>query len=403
LFQRLVNLFKRLPWLGWVLWVAFCILAVARTTPRRFGSTLDVYLAAAGNFWNERQIYDLKTIDNYLYWPISLVPLRPLLGIDHVASAVILTVVSALVLSFASIALMRALSPPEQRANALPIAGILLLVNISAAWFNFKYVQAQIIMTAGMMLACSAMIRERWRWASFWLFVSVVMKPLSIVMILLSFVLQPRMRIGLIVVLVLGFALPFAFVDAGYLIGQYQAWLNKLWLLSSAKPADWSAQADFASMLDSLGIVLPSLLSLAIRLAGALGTLFLAWRVTKTEGSIASALAVSLLSCCYITLFGPRNENISFLVITPFLTALALILIVRRTEDPRGWLLVAVTLILGTHWTEEFDRVVKPALVCGLYSWMAWLTLTPGRWRELVMNGRPFPLTQPTSAEKAID
>ena len=34
----------------------------------------------------------------------------------------------------------------------LTAAGILLLINIPAAWFNFKYIQAQILMTSGMIL-----------------------------------------------------------------------------------------------------------------------------------------------------------------------------------------------------------------------------------------------------------
>ena len=379
-----IGFFKRFQWFGWNLWVAFCILVFYRIPLRRFGHTLSVYLDAADNFWNERQIYDLTTIGDYLYWPISLVPLRPLLGLDQVVSAGVLTLLSALVLSWASIALMRALSPPEQYENAAPLAGVLLMINISAAWFNFKYVQAQVLMTAGMLLACAAMMRGHRHWASFWLFISVVVKPLSLVMILLYIAVQPRMRIGLIMAVVLGLALPFAFVDAGYMAGQYEAWIKKLWLLSTARPVEWEAQADFASMLDSLRIQLPPLLALAIRLAAALGTLAIAWRITKVEGSKTAALAIALMSACYITLFGPRNEYLSFLVLTPFLTGLALLLITRRMEDLRGWLLIAVVLIVGTHWSEEFDRVVKPALVCAVYGWMIWLTLQSGRWRELI-------------------
>jgi len=386
LFDLVVDLFKRLPWLGWAFWAAFCILAVARVPLRRFGPGLSIYLEAANKFWNERQIYDLTTIGEYLYWPISLVPLRPLLAADQVVSAGVLTVLFALVLTWASIALMRALVPPEQYANAVPLAGILLMINISAVWFNFKYVQAQVLMTAGMMLACAAMIRKERHWASFWLFISAAVKPLSLVMILLYIALQPRMRMGLVLVVVMCLALPFAFVDAGYLAGQYEAWIKKLWLLNTARPVDWEAQADFASMLDSLHIQLPPLVALAIRLAAALGTLALAWRVTKVEGSKASALAIVLLSGCYITLFSPRNEYLSFLVLTPFLTGLALLLITRHAADLRGWLLITVVLIVGTHWSEESDRVVKPALVCAVYGWMIWLTLTPGRWRKLVAD-----------------
>ena len=96
------------------------------------------------------------------------------------------------------------------------------------------------------------------------------------------------------------------------------------------------------------------------------------------------AIGVILLSACYITLFGPRNEFLSFLVLTPPLTALALVMLVRDTRDQRGWLLIAAALVIGFHWSLEIDRVLKPLLTFIVLGWLIRLTLVPERWVTLL-------------------
>lgn len=379
-------LFERFPWLGWAGWLVFCLVALARTHPRRFGATFEVYLDYAHKFFAADPIYDPARIDAYLYWPISLVILRPFLSIDLVVAAMIALALSAALLSFASLRLMQALLPKGSKADAVALAGILLLVNIPAAWFNFKQVQAQIAMTAGMMLAAAAMMRPRPVAASLWLFVSAVIKPLSIVMILLCGALRPRMRLTLFACVAAGLLVPFAFVESGYLIEQYRAWITKLSHMSDVKPTEWPYQADFATMLDTVGITLPGTIATAIRLGAAVGTLALAWRISKIGGRTIFPLAVLILSGCYITLFGPRNEFLSFLVLTPALAALAMLLIARDVTDRRAWLLILACLALGFWWSLAIDRALKPAIVTAIYVWLIWLTLQPHRWRNLIAD-----------------
>ncbi|MGZ3309303.1 MAG: hypothetical protein ACXU8R_12360 [Xanthobacteraceae bacterium] len=55
------------------------------------------------------------------------------------------------------------LSANWRSTDALALAGVVLLVNIPAAWFNFKGVQAKVPMTAAMMAACPAITGSRWR------------------------------------------------------------------------------------------------------------------------------------------------------------------------------------------------------------------------------------------------
>jgi len=388
LLRFVAEFFRRFPWLGCVAWLAFCALWIAQVHPRRFGSTLFIYLDRAQAFWDHEPIYLLDSIGNYLYWPVSLMPLLPVLWLDEITAAIILTVLSVAILSWASIRLVHALCGPGHRHDAVKIAGVLLLINVPAVWFNIKYVQAQIPMTAGMMLACAAMMESRWRAGSAWLFFSAAVKPLSVVMILLSGALWPKMRLGLLLAVVLALGLPFALADAHYMVGEYRHWIEKLSMVGKAMPADWDAQVDFMTMLDSLHIRLPLALALAIRLIGAFVTLGLAWRLARNEGTRAGIFASAMVTGCYLTLFGPRNEYLSFLVLTPFLAGLGLLLILRYAEDRWGWWLILATLALGMHWAIPIDRVMKPAIVCFLYGWMLVLARTPGRWRKLIDGER---------------
>ena len=381
------------PWVGWAAWIVFCISILVQTGPKRFGSTFSVYLDYAGRLWNRQPLYDATTLDGFNYWPSSLLIYIPVLRLDPVVAGWIMITFAMGVFTFACVKLLDVLLPEERPLSAVSAAGILLLINIPAAWFNFKYIQAQILMTSGMMLGAAAMIRGRWLLASLWIFLAAVMKPLAIVMLLLCGAVQPRMRLALIGALIAGFLLPFAVVEWSYMAEQYRAWVAKLSFMAHVMPRDWPYQADFQTMLDSVGIVVPPGVATVVRFVAAFGTLALAWRISKIRGRTIFPLAVLLLSGCYITLFGPRNEYLSFFVLTPGLTALAFVLFGRNAQDLRGWLLIGAVLVLGFSVSFPVDRVTKPFVVTLVYAWLIWLTLKPQRWRELL--GEPAAAKSP--------
>jgi hypothetical protein len=101
-----------------------------------------------------------------------------------VAAASIL-IVSALALSWALSSLCGLFPKGSRGIDPTMAAGILLLINIPMDWYNFKSVQAQIIMTGAILLAAAAMMRGRWSLASPWLFVAIVTKPIAVVMVLI--------------------------------------------------------------------------------------------------------------------------------------------------------------------------------------------------------------------------
>jgi hypothetical protein len=303
-----------------------------------------------------------------------------------VTAAALAMLLGAAFFTWACTMLTVALLPRDRRLiDLIALAGVPLLINIPAAWLNFKGVQAQVPMTAAMMAACAAMIDARWRVASFWLFVAIAMKPLAIVMVLLCGALVREMRLPLVGAVAAAILVPFAFLEWSYLAAQYQAMALKLWHIATAPPAQWIYQADFSTMMRGLGVPLPAGVALGIRIAAALGTLALAWRVKRDGGTKNFAFAVLVLSGCYVTLFGPRNEFLSFIVLTPSLAVLAGVMLMRNDADARGWLLILAALLLGfTFDYLAVDGVLKPAIVLAIYLWLTWLMAVPARWRGIL-------------------
>ena len=382
--DRVSEIFLRYPWIGWGVWILFCINSLIRNDPKRFGSTFQAYLDAAHAFWSGQTIYDMSTLGEYLYWPVSLLVLGPLPMLQPVVAAGIAMAISAALLSVAAYCFMKLLLPEQSRRDVFNLAGVLLMINIPVAWFNLKYVQAQVGMTAFMMLAAVAIARRRWVLGALWLFLSVITKPLSLVMLLLCGATQPKMRPWLLLALVSALALPFAFAPPAYVAEQYRIWIVKLQQLTSVEPGQWLYQADFATMLDSFGLTLPHAVQTAIRLAAALGFLALVWRIARYGNIVVFAIAVMLYAACYINLFGPRNEFLSYLVLTPALTGVALMLLRRNARDQRAWLLIVAALVIDFHGALAVDRVLKPVLAFVVLGWMIWMTIDMRRWVELL-------------------
>ena len=379
------GLILKFPWGGWAGWVAFCVIALAGTAPRRFDSTFTVYLVAAKRLLAHGPLYELQSLGGYFYLPLSLLVYAPFTAIDPSLAAAFWMAAFAAVFTWGCYLLMLGLLPNGAGdLKAAWLAGVVLLINVPAAWFNFKGVQSQTMMTGAMLISTVAIMRAQWLWASFWLFVALVFKPLAIVMMLLCGALCPRMRLPLLVALAAAVALPFAFYGPDYLIPQYRDFAIKLWLTAAAPPAEWPFRADISTLLEALGIAMTPQGSLALRVIAGLGALYLAWRVREARKLRSFGFALMILSACYINLFSPRNEYLSFLLLTPSLAALAFLVLTRDQGDWRGWLLIVAALVLGMWWSLAFDAVAKPAIVLAIAGWMTRLMVQPKRWCDLV-------------------
>jgi hypothetical protein len=397
----LLGLLQRFPWFGWAIWIVIVVAVLLRMHPRRYGAAFGYYFDFALSLWAEEPVYDPSKLAGVSYWPSSVLMFIPLARFGETPAAAISFAIFAALLTWAAVALVRALL--DDRPGAIWIAGLLLAVNALPGWYHFKHVQLQIPMVAAMMLAAAALMRERYSLSAFWLTIALILKPISLVMLSLTAATVPRMRVQLIAGMLIAAALPFAFLHWHYLIGQYQELGMKLWTVTTAPPGEWIYQADFTTLLRAAGIVLPGKVTFVIRLAVALGTLWLAWRVRETGDRKAFALALLTLSGLFITLFGPRNENVSYLAVTPAISAVAFLMILRNAADLRGWVLIAACQALGYVVSVPIDVVTKPAIMVVIYIWFAALMVEPGRWCALMPAALPRPDADaaPATAAKA--
>lgn len=377
-----VGTFQKYPWIGWAVWAVVVAAVLLRMHPRRFGSAFRYYMEFAEKLWNEQTIYDPSSLGDISYWPTSLLLFVPVTPLDHTTAATILFALFAAFLSYAAVVFTRAML--DDRPDAIWVAGFLLVVNVWPGWYHFKQVQLHIPMVAAMMLASAALIRGRHTLSALWLSLALIAKPISLVMVLLAGALVPRMRLLLIAGIVVGFALPFAFVHADYLFEQYRLFGLKLWSVASAPPGDWIYQSDFSTLLRFFGIVFPGSVAFAIRVLAGIGTLWLAWQVQRTGHRKALAIALLVLSGCYLGLFGPRNEHVSYLVSTPGITAVAFLLLLADARDLRGWLLILACQVLGFYAKVEIDIVTKPAVMVAIYAWLTCVMARPQRFCDIV-------------------
>jgi uncharacterized membrane protein YfcA len=93
-----------------------------------------------------------------------------------------------------------------------------------------------------------------------------------------------------------------------------------------------------------------------------------------------------LLSTCYIALFNPRQEGMSFLVVVPGLAALSLWFLVRNPADWRGWLWVALSVMVGIKWGAHQASWVLPATMVTIWIGLLALSLNPRRWSDLLSD-----------------
>lgn len=97
-----------------------------------------------------------------------------------------------------------------------------------------------------------------------------------------------------------------------------------------------------------------------------------------------------ILSGCHITLFGPRNEFLLFIVVTPSIALLAALLLNRNAADHRGWLLIAAALVLGFASTLSNRRRAQAG---NRYRNLCLAGVAhggPARWRALVEGDEPL-------------
>jgi hypothetical protein len=356
------------------------------------------YLEFIGTFWAKSPLYVPESLHGFHYLPIMLIIGTPLSWLDIQLAGAIFGLLSVVFFSFSVFRLAQQITPTYSSAAA----GAILVISLMAAVIALRLLQMQMPMTAAMICATAAGMREDWRAFVVWLLLAVALKPLAIVMALLAIATMPKMRVPLIAGIAALLLLPFAVQSWSYLANEYVNYVHQLLHITDADPGVWGNQAEFSTLLQTPGLELGARTRLAVRLGAALGTLWLAWRIALERNARATSFALLLLSACYIGLFNPRQEGMSFLVVVPGLAALSLWFLARNLADWRGWLWMALAVMVGLKWGARQAMWILPATMVPIWIGLLVLTLNPKRWCGL-FSDQPGPLAaMPAEPKPAV-
>ena len=385
-----------LTWTAWFVGVALTLSSAVRRLAFQREFAIYEYLEFIGTFWAKSPLYVPESLHGFHYLPIMLIIGTPLSWVNIQLAGAIFGLLSIVFFSFGVVRIAQQIAPTRSAAAA----GCILLISLMAAWIALRLLQMQMPMTAAMLCAAAAGMRGHWRAYVSWLLLALALKPLAIVMVLLSIVTIRQTRVPFIAGTAVLLLFPFAVQDWSYLASEYVNYVRQLLNITNADPAIWGNQAEISTLLKTLGLELGAGTRLAIRLAAALATLWLAWRIALERNDRATSFALLLLSTCYIGLFNPRQEGMSYLVVVPGLATLSLYLLGRNLADWRGWLWMALAVMVGIRWGANQARWILPATMVPIWIGLLALTLNPRRWSELLSVKPAYVAAMPAEPKK---
>jgi len=196
------------------------------------------------------------------------------------------------------------------------------------------------------LLAIVSIMQKRWWLAVGWMVLATALKPLGIVLLLLSSIYFASVARRLPVAVV-GLAIfPFVFGSPNYVMSQYRAAFHDL---SSCAAVTEHRFADLNGILRTLGTPLPPGASTVVRvLSGGVTALAWLWGAKRLSSSLR-CLWLYALTTVYLMLFNPMTEENSYVILAPALGAWAVCFLFNDDLGERrvGWSIVCMALCMG--------------------------------------------------------
>ncbi|MBN8596241.1 MAG: DUF2029 domain-containing protein [Planctomycetes bacterium] len=380
---------------AWCIWVIFAVVVAVRTGlhPER-NSVSACYRIASECWWNGRgmyeNVYDDKFNDIYngfVYLPHAAILFSPFYALPLWLGESLNRIV---IIAMAAWAVWRITRLASGRAwNEYFFTASAITIGVGAG--NAINGQYNLPLAATLMLATCTLIERRWWWASIWLVVSILLKPLALAPALLAFALFPALWWRLPVVLVAAFALPFVVTahGTGYAWSEYQNFWTKVVRAAQPLPRRF---AEFSTVLWWFGRDTSDAQRQVIRAIAALATLALSFAAVLRRGPREGALILWALGASYMVVFNPRTEGLTYVVVAP---ALALFGAIEYVRDPStaprravGIVLLAMGIVMifvhelmprsGAYYQVaqgSKDLLVRPMMAIVFTGWLVWLAL----------------------------
>ena len=218
----------------------------------------------------------------------------------------------------------------------------LILLSVPASLASLNNGQTNLPLSACLVLAALALRNQKWNLAALLLSLSLILKPIALAPWLLAFAVIPAMRkpllIGVPIVGIIGFLHP----NPSYAWGQWVEFLLKL--CHSYTPENLRV-SDIFGAIEKSGVQIPPLLEKGVRGAACLAALAWVWLSFRRQGLAGASWALWVATALVFTVFNPRAETNSYVLISPLL-AYAAVSYWREVKGGRwkGWVLAAACL-----------------------------------------------------------
>jgi alpha-1,2-mannosyltransferase len=317
------------------------------------------YHLATQNWWAGQDIYVGPQGMNYfphfviLYTPFHFLPLA--------ACEVLWRLVALATIGFGLRELLKNVFP-DHAAKAFLLASILAIPLSLGAVRNGN---SNAVFGGVIIWAIVAILNERWWPAALLTILSIMIKPLGIVLFFLAPLHYAKMRVPLIVAFVAMLIFPFCFGNPAYVWSQHKAMAANLQKCAVVTDHRF---ADINGIFRTFSVEMPEKTSKAVRvLAGALTALAWWWGARRLDGNLRALWLLALVTS-YLMLFNPMTEANSYSILAPALAAWAAVFVFASSESavrPYGWIIATMTLSMGV-----LPNIVRPMF--GNYFALLW-------------------------------
>ena len=218
----------------------------------------------------------------------------------------------------------------------------IVLLAVPASLASLNNGQTNLPLSSCLVLTALALRNQKWNTAAVLLSLSLILKPIALAPWLLAFAVLPAMRMpllaGIPVVILIGFLHP----NPSYAWGQ---WVEFFVKLSDSYTPENLRVSDIFGTFDKLRVQIPPLLEKGLRGGACLAALGWVWHMFHRQGLASASWALWVATALVFTIFNPRAETNSYVLISPLL-AFAAVSYWREGKGDKwkGWVLAAACI-----------------------------------------------------------
>jgi alpha-1,2-mannosyltransferase len=372
---------KRLGVIAWGAWlvVLFFVSALIWVAPLQRSDCLTYYLAAR-NWWQGTNLFAYNfNIDGFLYFPQFAIIYTPfkLLGIAF--GQIVWRMAGWTLLTWGIWRFAKILSP---RRTAIMFA-LATAAALPPSVASLRNGEANLHIAAFMLLAAADLSERKWGWASFWLTLGLMVKPIMIVMLLLSAAVYRPLIWRLAIAILLAVAFPFALQRPEYVMEQYRGYIH--WTMIATGPPNLFC--NIRGLFGCLGWVMSQPMFKIIGAVAAAGMLGLSLIAGRTWKEPWRALFVMGYAAVYLMLFNPRTEANSYVILAPVvaLPAAVFVISIPRPRIATILYIIAFMLICDAWAYQQTKNWLKPLACVVMFGLMVWEMLDGAAQAEVAV------------------